>query len=238
MATDDEHLDSDVAQALAQVVEQVDPPAELRDRVLNAIGASATPVARFSTRPRSRTSYPTLALGLATAALVVIAAGLSVYSLQLHSRITTLEGELRDAILRAEASNTQLADVRRTATEAQSSIAVLTAPDMTRVELAGQTVAPQASGRVFWSRSRGLMFTAANLPALPAGRTYQLWVVTAQAPVSAGLVKPDANGAANVMFIVPANIPSATAMAVTIEPDGGVPAPTGAMYLVGPAKGA
>jgi anti-sigma-K factor RskA len=114
---------------------------------------------------------------------------------------------------------------------------VLTAPDMSRVELAGQTIAPQASGRVFWSRSRGLVFTASNLPALPPGRTYQLWVVTAQAPVSAGLLKPDANGAVNAVFNPPANIPSATAIAITIEPEGGVPAPTGPMYLAGAAKG-
>ena len=179
-----------------------------------------------------------LGAGIATLseALLVIAAGLSVYSLQLRSRISTLEGELRDAILRADASNTQLADVRRTASEAQSSIAVLTAPDMARVELAGQTVAPQASGRVFWSRSRGLVFTASNLPALPAGRTYQLWVVTTQAAVSAGLLKPDANGSVNALFNPPGNIPSATAMAVTIEPDGGSGGPTGAKYLVGAAR--
>jgi anti-sigma-K factor RskA len=232
MAAPDEHLDPDIAQALAQAVDQVDPPSALRDRVLRSVGASS------ATRPRSTTrSAGAFPSWLATAALLAIAVGLSVYSLQLRSRITTLEGELRDAILRADASNTQLAEVRRTASEAQSSVAVLSAPDTARVELAGQTVAPQASGRVFWSRSRGLVFTASNLPALPAGRTYQLWVVTAQAPVSAGLLKPDANGSVNAVFTVPGNIPSATAMAVTIEPEGGMPGPTGAMYLVGPAKG-
>lgn len=229
MAAHDENLDPDIAQALAEAVDQVDPPAALRDRVLRSVGAPS-----ISPSPAKTAAFPSW---LATAALLAIAAGLSVYSLQLRSRITTLESELRDAILRADASNTQLAEVRRTAADAQSSVAVLTAPDTSRVELAGQTAAPQASGRVFWSRSRGLVFTASNLPALPAGRTYQLWVVTTQAPVSAGLLKPDANGSVNVVFNPPGNIPSATAMAVTIEPDGGVPAPTGAMYLVGPAKG-
>jgi len=183
---------------------------------------------------RSAAAFPSW---FATAALLVIAAGLSAYSLQLRSRVSTLEGELRDAILRADASNSQLAEVRRTASEAQSTMAVLTAPDMARVELAGQKIAPQASARAFWSRSRGLVFTASNLPALPASRTYQLWVVTAQGPVSAGLLKPDVNGAVNVLFNSPGNIPSATAMAVTMEPEGGSPGPTSAMYLVGNAKG-
>jgi anti-sigma-K factor RskA len=39
------------------------------------------------------------------------------------------------------------------------------------------------------------------------------------------------------IFETPVDLPRPTAMAVTIEPDGGVPAPTGAMYLVGRAPG-
>jgi anti-sigma-K factor RskA len=102
-----------------------------------------------------------------------------------------------------------------------------------RVDLAGQTIAPKASARAFWSRSRGMVFTASNLPPLPAGRIYQLWVVTAQAPISAGLLTPDATGNVSDIFNTPQDLPQPVAMAVTIEPAGGVPAPTGAMYLVG-----
>lgn len=50
-----------------------------------------------------------------------------------------------------------------------------------------------------------------------------LWVVTTPAPVNAGLMKPDANGAVNAIFTTPAGVLRPTAMAVTIEPDGGVP---------------
>ena len=80
------------------------------------------------------------------------------------------------------------------------------------------------------------MINATNLPPLPAGRTYQLWVLTAQpSPISAGLLRPDANGRASAMFNTPPDIPQPTAMAVTIEPEGGVPSPTGDKYLVGVA---
>jgi anti-sigma-K factor RskA len=78
-----------------------------------------------------------------------------------------------------------------------------------------------------------LVFTGANLPQLPPGRTYQLWVVTAQAPISAGLLRPDAQGGVNGTFATPQDIPQPVAMAVTVEPDGGVRAPTGDKYLVG-----
>jgi anti-sigma-K factor RskA len=90
-----------------------------------------------------------------------------------------------------------------------------------------------ARARALWSRQRGMVFTASNLPPLPPGRVYQVWVVTAQAPVSAGLLTPDAQGGGSVYFETPVDIAPPVAVAVTLEPAGGVPAPTGARYLIG-----
>jgi len=174
---------------------------------------------------------------LAAAAAIAIAVGLGGYSAQLRGRVGTLESRLRAAILRADATERQVADARRVAFETQSTLAVLAAPDLARIDLAGQPAAPRASARAFWSRARGLVFTASNLPALPAGRTYQLWVLTAQpAPISAGVLKPDENGRVSVMFDTPRDLPKPVAMAVTLEPEGGVPSPTGDKYLVGLAN--
>jgi anti-sigma-K factor RskA len=113
--------------------------------------------------------------------------------------------------------------------------AVLMAPDMNKVDLAGQPVAPAAAARAFWSRSQGVVFAASKLPALPAGKTYQLWLVPASgAPLSAGLIAPDAQGNATIHFPTPQGTPDkVAALAVTLEPEGGVPAPTGDKYLVG-----
>jgi anti-sigma-K factor RskA len=133
-----------------------------------------------------------------------------------------LAGTAQQALVREQAS----------AAEARREIEIATAPDVKRVDLAGQPAAPRAAGRVFWSPSRGLLFTAANLPPLPPGRVYQLWYVTAAAPVSAGLVSPDASGQSRTL--TPSRAPvQPKAFALTIEPDGGVPAPTGAFYLLG-----
>jgi anti-sigma-K factor RskA len=117
--------------------------------------------------------------------------------------------------------------------ELQSAMGVLAAPDLVSIDLAGQAPAPQASARALWSRARGMVFTVSNLPPLPAGRVYQVWVVTAQAPISAGLLTPGAGGAGQTFFSTPPDIPPPAAVAVSIEPAGGVPAPTGEIYLVG-----
>jgi len=158
---------------------------------------------------------------------------MGIYMASLQRRIRALEGDLRAALLRVDDGERRVNVAMRAAADAQTPLSVLTAPDVRRIDLAGQAAAPSASARAFWSRSRGLVITAANLPPLPAGRIYQLWFVARPAPVSAGLLTPDAGGSLTTTLPTPADVPNPTALAVTIEPEGGVPSPTGAMYLVG-----
>lgn len=217
-----------VADALAQAVPEHDPPPALRTRVLNSIGVAD---AGLSTGvPSTGMFLP----WLVAAASLVLAIVFGAQAATLRSRLGALETELRDVTGRAAVRERQMADARRTAADAQAQVAVLAAPDLRRIDLAGQQAAPQASARAFWSRSRGLVFTASNLPALPPGKTYQLWVLTAQpAPLSAGVFKPDQNGRVTAVFETPLDLPTPTGMAATIEPEGGVPAPTGPMFLLG-----
>ena len=210
-----------VTAGLARLVPEAEPAPEVKERLLAAIAKpSAWSVSR-----------------LATAASVALAVVLGGYSAQLRARVAGLESQLREATRRAEASEGQVAEARRVAFDAQSQVAILAAPDLARIDLAGQPVAPTAAARAFWSRTRGLVFTASNLPAPPPGRAYQLWVLTAQpAPISAGMLVVDASGRVTARFDTPLDLPRPVAMAVTLEPEGGVPAPTGEKYLVGLAS--
>jgi anti-sigma-K factor RskA len=206
---------SRLAESLGQLPERVPLPSGLRDRVLRA--ATAEPGDHRSVLPRApaRTRGLTMWLALAASLAAVIAAGTAWME---HRQVT----ETQQALARA------LAD----AVETRRVMDIVTAADATRVDLAGQAAAPRAAGRVFWSASRGLFFTASSLPALPQDRIYQLWYVTAGAPVSAALVSPDTSG--RVTITRPPAVPGRPkAFALTIEPAGGVPAPTGAMYLLG-----
>ncbi len=229
-----------VAGALAQLVPQTDPPVMLRARMLALIGpgrggSAGAPSLRASPEPAPWARG--WAAWFATAASLALAIALGAYAVALRGRIASLEVRLREAALRADQSERLIADTTRTAAEARLQVAVLAAPDLARVDLAGQTIAPRAAARAFWSRSRGLIFTASNIPTLPTGRTYQLWVLSKQAPPYGAdlLLKPDADGRVTVVFSTPTDLPTPIGMAVTIEPEGGVPAPTGDMYLVGKA---
>ena len=171
---------------------------------------------------------------LAVAAALVLAAFLGWDGVRLRGRIADLTRELDQARAAVAASESRMAMIQRSADRSQSALAVLTAPDVARIDLAGQPGAPQASGHAYWSRARGMVFSAAALPPPPSGRTYQVWVVTsAPAPISAGLVAPDDAGHVDAVFATPQDIPQPVAVAVTLEPSGGVPSPTGPKVLVG-----
>ena len=214
--------------ALALSVDPVVPPAAVRQRILSSIGASPVVAPRAAAQTVS-------SAWLAAAASVVLAIALGGYSAQLRGRVQVLETQLHEAVTQLQTGERQMAQARLVAADAQRQLSVLAAPDVAHVDLKGQLAAPQASARALWSRSRGLLFAASNLPALPAGRTYQLWVISGKLPPisDAWIFKTDAAGAVTTMFATPVTLPAPTAMAVTIEPDGGTAAPSGAMYLVG-----
>lgn len=224
-----------VAAALPHGVALLDPPASLRARVLTATRPAALAASVIAMPPRSvpRATSWVSAGWLSAAAMLVVTLGLGAYAGRLREQVAGLEDRLGDAMVRLDRSEQQVAVATRAVSTAEGRLAVLTAPDMRQVDLEGQPVAPGASGRAFWSRSRGLVFTASDLPPLPAGRIYQLWMVLPEAPVSAGLLEPDTQGRVAQAFSTPADVPTPVAIAVTDEPEGGVAAPSGARYLIG-----
>ena len=218
-----------VIAGLSLAVPQIDPPANLRERVTGARRPAAIgPVPQAQAARRN-------AGWLAAAALLIAALGLGGYTVTVRQEVGSLQQQLQSMTLRLTETERRLDAATQAVTGAELRMAVLMAPDLARIDLAGQPAAPRAAGRAFWSRARGLVFAASAMPALPGNRTYQVWVVTATQPISAGVVRPDPSGAITTFFATPPDIPPPVAVAVTIEPAGGVPAPTGDRYLVGPA---
>ncbi len=79
-------------------------------------------------------------------------------------------------------------------TRARAVLDLLTAPDTLKVTLVSEVARPLPQGRAFDQLRKGLVF-AANLPALPSNRTYQLWLVPVEGkPLSAGVFHADTEG--------------------------------------------
>jgi hypothetical protein len=113
----------------------------------------------------------------------------------------------------------------------------LVAQPTTRVaQLSGLPAAPAAWGRVVWSAERreAILLTA-GLPAPPAGKAYEAWLIGAGGPVPAGVFHPDNIGNAVHTLARTEDVAHAKTFAVTLEPEGGTATPTGPMVLAGPA---
>jgi anti-sigma-K factor RskA len=225
---------ADVPLALAAAGPLESPSPIVRSQLTSRIAGrpvAVTPGVVLTTRDARYSRWP----WLAAAASLLLAAYLGFDGLRLRSELATVRAELQAARSEAAATGIRLAALQQASDRSQAAFAVLVAPDVARIDLAGQPgQAPGASGRAFWSRTRGMVFSATSLPPAPPGRTYQVWMVTKDpAPLSAGLVEPDAQGRVNAVFATPATIPQPVAVAVTLEAAGGVPAPTGPKILVG-----
>jgi anti-sigma-K factor RskA len=163
--------------------------------------------------------FGTLAASLAVAALLVSL-------LLLWQRNTRLQNEV--AQLSANANQTAQ-ELARTRADRE----LLAAPEAHTATLAGTKMAERARARLtFDERTGRAMLMAADLPPAPAGKAYQLWFIAEGKPPMPGSVfQTDASGHAEMHDIVPPEGRRAAIYAVTLEPAGGVSAPTGEMYL-------
>lgn len=216
-------------QSIGLSEEPMAPPPHLRARVLERIEREAAPrlsgtdgVRLAPSRTIARSWLPL------AAALVLVAGALLVLSTQ---RTAQLEERLREANAARSEAMRQLAE--RSA-QADLAVSILTASDMKRIDMAGKDTSRTAAARAYWSATHGLLIVADRLPAPPPGRVYQVWVIgsASAGPVSAGLIDtPGQRG----MLIVPAprGVAGSVTVAISDEPAGGLPAPSGSIHLVG-----
>lgn len=202
--------------ALAAPTEAV--PAGARERLLRRARGDAAKAQQASSAGLRRLLFPVTAF--ATVILVVIGGLLAFENRRLRQNLR--ESQSSFALLQSKAARDRAV------------VELLTSPDTLRVILASGTPRVLPEGKAFYHPQKGLLFYSANLPALPANQTYQLWLVPAKGnPISAGTFEVDTRGNGQVLLpSLPAGVPAA-AFAVTIEPSGGVPQPTGPKILIG-----
>jgi anti-sigma-K factor RskA len=112
---------------------------------------------------------------------------------------------------------------------------ILNSPETRNVVFGGQPQPPR--GTVLMNPKNGVLLIAGNLPALPAGRIYEMWLIPkGGAPKPAGLFQPDRQG--NAIHVVPGPVDASTgAVAITVEPEAGSAAPTTTPIVVAPVAG-
>jgi anti-sigma-K factor RskA len=231
----------DVTIGLAGAIPQAEPPAALRSRILDEarrvrplsaaapMKAADTPAPSRATSPPPKRFGPATWLAAASIGIALIAAA-AWYS-ERNAR-DQLEGALIDVRAEASTNAERVATLEAGIAQRDSVLSAVLAPDIETTRLTSEGRPPSA--RVYWSRQAGRVVLAAyDLPAAPAGRTYQLWgIAGGNAPVSLGTFNTGAAGSATVTLPVDPSLRIDVA-AVTEEPAGGSPQPTTQPFLVG-----
>ncbi len=251
------HLDEcpECARQLAEVsgdlallslsVDQQPLPEGARNRFMSrvaaepqTVGASVTHAAARPAHPRAepaparvihevkprRNWFPILISWAAAFALLALAGYLGNQNQKLNDLLNNDKGEI--------------GKLSASAAHADEVLETLTSPEAKQVTLTEGKGVPPPTGRTSYLAAKGaLIFVGNNLKPIPAGKTYELWVIPAdgKAPIPAGLFRPDDHGSASVVLPkLPEGVP-AKAFGVTIENAEGSTTPTMPIVLSGAA---
>lgn len=210
-------------------LEPMTPPAEAKARLMARLramparrggsgGASTIPVAA----DRGRRPWWLGAVAVAACAALV---ALGAWHIQQGRENAQRIAALRQNVAERDARFAQLQSL-------------VTTNQLSLIALGGQAPQPKSSGRVFWDKDSGrwhAFFFDMKPP--PPGKEYELWFITAdEKKVPAGTFGVDAQGNGELVVEVPPGIGPLALAAVTDEPLGGAPQPTGAIQLVGKAE--
>ena len=198
------------------------PPARSKERLMRTIAAEPR-----GERAPAPVEVPRRSLwwawvpALAAVALLLVAVTMWRSNRQMNDQLAELSNRNQDQAVQLDRLNQNLR--------------LLTSPDAVHVSLNPQKAPRQPSGTAIFSPSqRRMMFMASNLPPVPEGKAYELWIIPAQgAPIAAGVFKPDEHGSAIMMDQkMPAGV-EAKAFAITVENEAGSDKPTSPIVMMG-----
>jgi anti-sigma-K factor RskA len=96
---------------------------------------------------------------------------------------------------------------------------------------------PVPKGKLYYNPSRGALLIASNLPQAPAGKAYELWYIPkakGASPARAGMFQSQNDGTVMQVIRGPIDANTTAAIAVTLENEAGVDAPTTTPVIVAP----
>ena len=199
----------------------------IRMRLLARAQADRAPI-DISVAPKASGATRRSGMGawLALAAAIVI-----VVLLLNQGRSTT--AALAQANQKAAAATAALDTAQAKIAQDQREIKDLTGPSTEVVGL-NTAGAAEATALMFWDKTNNnWAFYAHHVAPLPPGKAYQIWLITPTQKISAGTFTPASDSSVEVhaTYALPPN--ALKGVAVSEEPTGGAPQPTGRIVIVG-----
>lgn len=227
-----------VAALLPQSMPLTGPPARVKDELMQKVALTARAHAAVRRRLEEPAAAPRRSRWLpwGIAAGVAMAA---VFALFVLSLLRTIDRQNADiATLRDENRQltTRLVALQDELTRKEEQLRVLAARELHISIMNGLAVQPVAYGKIIWDREKGsAILHVSHLPPVPSDKDYQLWIVKGDQKISAGVfaVTDTSSAFFRIDRLAVTNPKEIAAFAVTLEPKGGMPQPTGEMYMLG-----
>jgi anti-sigma-K factor RskA len=205
-----------VAELLPFAATPVEPPADLKYRVLATTMPKTRPAPAPSFMVQLSSAFSNFFRSPAFAAitfLLVVALGL--WNVSLQNQIA------QQAALNQQA----LSEVTRQ----RALVSMIAYADSQPKRLQATQVASRAVGRLYTAPElNALALIIYDMPPLPQGKVYQLWLIdSGDNRTSGGTFTVDAQGRAWLLIRAPKTLDNYQGVGITIEPEGGSPAPTG-----------
>jgi anti-sigma-K factor RskA len=200
---------------------QVQPSPSAKAGLMARVHAENRPAVGRESRATSAppTRWWQMVLAPAVAALAILA----VVLWQQNSRLDKDLAKLHTSVTSQQAQLDEVGHI----------VALIGSTDTVTVNLAAQPGMPKGAAHVMYNMKMKMLMYDGQLDAAPAGKSYQLWVVPMSgSPISAGVFSPTPGQTDHWMMNVPEGVVP-KAFAVTIEPSGGMPQPTGPKVLIG-----
>lgn len=167
----------------------------------------------------------------AYAALVTIAFAATTFGL---FSVNSNWREIRDRLAAVDTLAPVIDSLRVALNEKNAMMTMMTGSDVKTVPLVSQSARPL--GRVMWNHASNDWIVVTHGVRQPReGMTYQLWLVTDYARISAGTFRPDKDGKAMMHAKQALPRDALRSIAITEEPMGGVTSPTGPTIAAGAA---
>ena len=210
--------------ALPYSVPPVEPSPRSRELLMKRVSADqhVIPAARSQTASPRGLRWENLfrSFSLGAAALAIL------WAVILNAQVAGLRNEiaaLRQALAAQSDSIEQI----------NAALPQLTASQLMTVSLSGTDVQPQAKGQLIANPdSQPAVLVITNLIPLQAGTTYQVWLIEADIPQSAGLLTVDETGQGVSVLTPDEEIGSFDALGISIEPAEGSLQPTGEIVVL------
>ncbi len=208
---------------------RIEPPVAVRERVLWEIrgpGAEASARAIAAAGPDRGLATMFWALGVAASFMLAAAFGALWYATRADLAAA------RESVAHLEAT---VQERDRQAALASQEVAWLKDPRVQIALLKGLEGNAAARAKLLWNpgTKQGILWVS-GLPPLPLEKSYELWAFVGDQPVPAGTFDAKGDAATVIPISRQESLGEAPVkFAVSVEPKGGVPSPTGAIVLAG-----